>query len=170
MDDTREAPEGAQTSLGEELGASAAQRPGAIEFFVTGEPKSKGSKNAFVVKGRAIITEGKQSKLWERTVKAALSTMNLTTLHGPVEVEMVFYLPRPASHAPAPKSKDIWKRHPVPQQKPDIDKLTRAVFDAMTKIVYEDDARVISLVVKKRYAETSPGVQIRVTPATPEGE
>ena len=141
-----------------------------ISFFVMGEPKPKGSKRAFVVNGRAIVTEGKSTKSWEATIRTVIGTMNVTMLHGPVEVELVFYLPTPASRMPKIKSKDYWKRHPVPDGKPDLDKCVRAVFDAMNKVLFEDDARVIRLVAEKRFSAERPGVQVTVREAPKESE
>jgi hypothetical protein len=35
---------------------------------------------------------------------------------------------------------------------PDLDKLARSVFDALTRVVFHDDAQVVDLVATKRYA------------------
>lgn len=133
-----------------------------LTFFVAGDPKSKGSKQAFVVSGRAIVTEGKSSKAWEAAVRARVASMDVQRMTGPVVVTLEFFLPMPASRVPKPKSKDYWKRSPVPDTKPDIDKLARAVLDALSKVVYEDDARIVNLQVMKRYSATQPGVEIDV--------
>ena len=73
-----------------------------------------------------------------------------------VEVDIVFYMPKPAS---APKK---W----VPMVKrPDIDKLGRAVLDALTDVVFEDDSQVTDLLLHKRYISEEhpdPGAQITV--------
>ena len=53
---------------------------------------------------------------------------------------------------------DAWTR-------PDLDKLTRAVLDAMEGIVYKQDAQVVSLRVSKEYGE--PGARVIVTRKRP---
>lgn len=81
---------------------------------------------------------------------------------GPVEVWAEFRLPRPKS---APKS----RKHA--QMKPDLDKLQRAVGDALAPYkhpgVLRDDSRIVSWSAVKRYADdTHPvGVRVRVSKA-----
>lgn len=124
-------------------------------LVVHGVPVPQGSKSAFVVGGRAVITEGKKSaslKEW-RSAIAACARLWLqqngspAPLDGPVSVDVVFYLPRPKS---APR------RVLVPATKPDADKLVRSALDALTKIAYTDDSRIVDLNVRKRFAVDSP--------------
>lgn len=52
--------------------------------------------------------------------------------------------------------------------RPDLDKLTRAVFDALTDAhIWHDDAQVVGLVATKRYAPPDKplGVRIAIHPA-----
>lgn len=49
----------------------------------------------------------------------------------------------------------------LPTKKPDVDNLAKAIMDAMTGIVYEDDAQVVSLLCWKRYSR-SPMVVVTV--------
>jgi crossover junction endodeoxyribonuclease RusA len=74
-----------------------------------------------------------------------------------VRVTMAFYLPRPQS---------LPKRVSAHVKAPDLDKLTRAVFDALTGVAFHDDAQVVDLVATKRYACAGdpPHVDIRVEP------
>ena len=73
-------------------------------------------------------------------------------LDGPLLLEAIFYLPRPASAS---------KRVTKPYRKPDCSKLIRAVEDALTGIAYVDDSRITFLVVRKRFAiGRAPGVEI----------
>jgi|TARA_Y100000034_G_C6874309_1_gene399590 Holliday junction resolvase RusA-like endonuclease len=125
-----------------------------IDIFVSGVPQPKGSTRAFVVKGRPIITSTNRGvKSWEDTIRHALGMASIDLVKGPVMVNLWFTLPQPASRAPKPKSKDPFKRNPVPDTKPDLDKLARACLDAMNKVAFEDDARVVSLVVSKTYGD-----------------
>lgn len=63
-----------------------------------------------------------------------------------------FALPRPRSR---PK-RDHW-----PDRRPDLDKLGRALLDALTGIVFLDDAQVVALDPTKEYAGM-PGVNVSV--------
>jgi len=59
----------------------------------------------------------------------------------------------------------IRKSSPPHTRKPDLDKLLRAVGDALTRVVYLDDAQIISYgESRKRYAAIgeTPGVSIRI--------
>lgn len=110
-----------------------------IEITVLGTPRPKGSKSfKGTVNGHAIMAESCKGLVpWLGAVKwAALE--HRTRLAGPVRVEMIFTMPKPKS---APKRRVTW-----PDRKPDIDKLCRAVLDALVAVgTIEDDARVILL-------------------------
>ncbi len=59
----------------------------------------------------------------------------------PVDMRVSFYLARPAS-----KSKKAY-----PTVKPDLDKLVRAVGDALTGICFEDDSAIVHCDARKYY-------------------
>lgn len=75
----------------------------------------------------------------------------------PVFLEVSFTLPRLAS---APKTRP----HPAASTKPDLDKLIRAVMDALTGPVLHDDGQVIDIRARKRRAEPEeePGMYLVV--------
>jgi crossover junction endodeoxyribonuclease RusA len=77
-------------------------------------------------------------------------------VEGPIAVGLEFVLYRPVS---TPKSKT-----PPATKKPDIDKLERAVLDALTHVIWTDDAQVTIVLKRKRVAELgeSPGVHVWV--------
>ncbi|MGN6199997.1 RusA family crossover junction endodeoxyribonuclease [Humibacter sp.] len=125
-----------------------------VSFFVTGTPVPQGSKTAFVVGKRAVVTDQNRVKLkpWRETVAIAADMGR--TFPGPVEVVLVFSLPKP--------QRPRWF---VPAVKPDIDKLVRAVFDGLTDGgLIDDDARIITLTASKVYA-LPLGVHITVREA-----
>jgi len=133
-----------------------------IDLFVSGVPQPKGSTKAFVVNGRPIITSTNKSlKSWEGVVRNALGMASVVLIKGPVTVSLWFSLPQPQTRAPRPKSADPRKRNPVPDTKPDLDKLARGTLDALNRIAFEDDARVVDLHVSKVYGDRV-GVQIHV--------
>ena len=62
------------------------------------------------------------------------------------------------------------KRRAYHTVKPDLDKLVRAVKDALKHVLWKDDAQVIELVARKGYALQQPYVRIIVDHAAPVDE
>jgi len=132
-----------------------------VTFRVVAVPVTKGSVRAFTPAGwtRPVLTSTSTGlKAWEHTVReaAARSLEAAAPRTVGIRVELAFILPRPQSH---PKRRAL-----AHVRKPDLDKLTRAVLDALTGVAYADDAQVCRLVCDKRYAlETEqPGVVVTV--------
>lgn len=118
--------------------------------FVKGVPQSQGSKRAFITGDRAVVVDANPTKLkdWRTAINFVLqSKWEGPPLEGPVEVTLNFWLLRPASVSE--------KKRPEPHVKPDLDKLTRAAFDAMTGIVFKDDAQVTTIFASKTYSPES---------------
>jgi crossover junction endodeoxyribonuclease RusA len=141
-----------------------------LAFQVFGVAEPKGSTRAFVPKGwtRPIITDSNRNlKSWQQLVAegASLALGKLpkedrAIVTQGVRLTIAFYLPRPKKyHKP-----DV---NPAHLTKPDIDKLTRAVIDALTQVVFVDDSQVIELVARKDYARLNdaPHVDVRIEPA-----
>lgn len=142
-----------------------------LSVHVVGTPKQQGSKRGFVVAGkdggkaRAVIVDDNKKPLkdWRTDVVVGVqrvigeSPAGTFPLVGPVAVRLVFAMPRPA------RPKFLW-----PAVKPDIDKLERAVLDAMTDAgAWKDDALVVDLHTSKHYpgpdiGQHVPGVRITV--------
>lgn len=115
-----------------------------LSFFVPGVPKPQGSKRSL---GRGIMVEScKTLKPWRETV--ALVAHNAMEgrepLTGPISVYLDFVMPRPKA---TPKKEQPWAT-----KRPDIDKLARAVLDALTGVVIKDDSQVICLDLSKSIA------------------
>jgi crossover junction endodeoxyribonuclease RusA len=127
------------------------------EFFVHGTPVPQGSMKAFMVAGRPRVTSDNNNlKPWREAVKSRAIEEAISRIEVPVAVELEFRMPRPKSY---PK-RIVW-----PLRKPDLDKLVRAVFDALTEAsVWTDDALVVCLHARKEFAdERSPmGVYVRI--------
>jgi Holliday junction resolvase RusA-like endonuclease len=103
-------------------------------------------------------------------VSQALACRRARKAVGPVYAHVVFTMPKPKS---APKTMRTY-----PDTYPDVDKLERATYDAITKaLAWEDDGRVIENHNVKAYprehphALDKPGAVIRLyTLATPAPE
>lgn len=127
----------------------------AIRFFVHGEAQPKGSTRAFVVGWKpgqvtrpktVTTTDNPQLKAWEKHIQDVATDYAETVDEGPMSVRLLFSLMRP-------KSVSVSER-PLPTVDPDIDKLSRAVLDAMSGVCYADDQQVIRLVARKEYVST----------------
>lgn len=142
-----------------------------LAFDVRGLPVPQGSVRAFVRGGRAVVAAVRQPlAAWRGAVagEARLAMLDADTppIAVPVVVHLWFRMPRPASHyLPAGRRRAVRElRIDAPEYAPttpDLDKLVRAVFDAMTAVVFRDDSLVVRLVAQKRYDET-PGVAVSV--------
>jgi Holliday junction resolvase RusA-like endonuclease len=136
-------------------------------FFVPGIPQPGGSKRAFVPKGwkRAIITDANaKAKPWQQTVKVfARDSYAGVPSRNPLSVEATFMVQRPRGHfgtgRNAGKLKASAPTHPT--GKPDATKLWRSTEDALTGILWADDAQIVRQSIGKAYSDR-PGVQIAV--------
>lgn len=142
-----------------------------MRFVVEGTPVPQGSKKAFVVKGpkgpRAVMIDDEKAalKVWRDLVTAAaraamldpVSPIQTIPAQVAVKVEIEFRMARPKTVKPEVR--------PFPSVSPDVDKLARAVLDAMTTAgVYVDDGQVIDLHPTQVYAEPgeAPGAVVGV--------
>lgn len=127
----------------------------AIQVFVAGRPAPQGSKRYLGVKGGKGITVESSTAVapWRADVREDVQRWCVDAgvpcpvfdKTEPVHVELNFVMPRPAS---APK-----RSTPPAVKRPDIDKLARAVLDAISSAgVWCDDSQVTHLVVSKRIA------------------
>lgn len=130
-----------------------------VEFRAIGKPEPQGSARAFVRGGRATVTtDNPKLHGWRDvvawTARDAMAGRDLVE-DGPVYVMATFSLSRPKS---APK------RRVCPTTKPDVDKLSRGLLDALTGVCWRDDSQVVGLTVSKRYCVhgEQPGAWVRV--------
>lgn len=123
-----------------------------LYFTVEGVPAPQGSHG--VSRTGHIYDTNKKLAPWRKVVTNA-ATEALAGRKGfdeAVYVLLDFWLPRP---------KTVKRVHPT--VKPDVDKLTRAVLDSLTKAgVWVDDGLVLTCHSQKRYADDLPGVDIKV--------
>jgi len=128
-----------------------------LSFFVAGLPITQGSMKAFVIAGRARVTANNGSKLqaWRHAIATeARRVYSGPLIEGPVIVRVWFGLLKPAS---APKKRRTW---PIGARSGDVDKLGRSLLDALTGVIWCDDAQVIRLEVEKDWGV--PGARIEI--------
>lgn len=135
----------------------------ALVVTVLGTPVPQGSMRA-VGRGRILHNNAEKLRPWRDTVawhvrEECLAAGLNEPIEGPVMVAATFVLPRPKS---APKAR--W----APDRKPDIDKLLRALLDAVVAGgAVVDDAQIVKVQMSKVYPQDGalPGVTFVVRPA-----
>lgn len=130
-----------------------------LNFWVPGKPVTKGSWSAIKSKttGNIFFKGPKHLKAWQRAVHdEAKRQWDAEPLREcGFDVTVVFFLPRPKTvKRPLP-----WGRYDG-----DVDKYLRAILDALTGVLYVDDAQVIRAVPMKLYTDANPGIKVIVKP------
>jgi Holliday junction resolvase RusA-like endonuclease len=141
-----------------------------VTFEVLGLPAPQGSKKAFVVGGKARMTEsaGAKGYAWRDSVSAAARDVAGhddvdAPLDGPLTVEILFRFPVPKSRARKVPT-GPWGSLPKTTS-PDVDKLARSVLDGLTAGgLISDDSLVVRLVAEKCEVLGWTGAQINVLP------
>lgn len=130
-----------------------------IEFTIPGEAVAQGRPRASVRKGKIQMRDPEKSKDFKSYVKL-LASQNRPKklLSGPLAVELRVFKPILKGFTLKEKedAKNGIKR---PITKPDLDNHAKGVLDAMNKIIYNDDAQIVDLVVSKFYSD-SPRVEV----------
>jgi Holliday junction resolvase RusA-like endonuclease len=129
-----------------------------LEFTVLGRPQPAGSKRAFRHPSTSrivVVDDAKGSRPWKQQIAgAALAAKpDGEFLAGPLAVELVFVLARPKGHFGTGRNATTVRASApqLPIVKPDLDKLSRAVLDACTGVVWHDDAQVVDKRARKTY-------------------
>jgi Holliday junction resolvase RusA-like endonuclease len=131
-----------------------------ITFTVHGRPEPQGSSKAFIIGGKARITsanakmkpfrsEVTRCALWEM----AAHGMEMFGRHVPVRLAVTFIFRKPDS---------VSKKRTHCVVKPDLDKLTRTIGDALTGAAWHDDSQVVEIIARKVYGPVE-GVSITVS-------
>jgi crossover junction endodeoxyribonuclease RusA len=126
-----------------------------IEFDVAGVAQPKGSTRAFMPKGSrfpVVTTTNRSLKAWQYAVQRAAGLAFARQVQGPIALLATFYLARPKST----------KRGSYHLKKPDLDKLTRAIGDALTGTAYRDDSEIVSIHTHKCYADDGDVPHVRI--------
>lgn len=143
-----------------------------ISFTVPGTPAPGGSKKAFVnpKTGKVVVTDdAKNNAGWRARVSvfARQAMGSKPPMEGPLHLFMLFTVRRPKSHYGTGRNSGRIKPQSAearPTSKPDLTKLVRAAEDAMTGIVWRDDAQVVSQMLGKAYGDTE-GLMVSVSPS-----
>lgn len=141
-----------------------------IEIHVIGVPAPQGSKTRTKW---GVREDNPATRPWRAAVAAeAHQAMNgRPLLTGPVTLEVSFAFPRPKSHYRSGRhAADLKRGAPVYcPVRPDLDKLLRAIGDALTGTVLRDDAQIVEAHARKTYA-TPASARILIRPHTPHAD
>lgn len=160
-----------------------------VKFTVFGIAQTAGSKQARAIYRnnpatgqRELVTRGPggppviairddndKSRSWKQEVASAARQVHQgELLRGALLLKVVFYRSRPKGHFG--KGKNAARLLPsanlLPEGKPDLLKLTRAIEDALTQVVWVDDAQICEQILSKRWGEPAR-TEITIAPFIP---
>ena len=129
-----------------------------------------GSKVGFVAKtGRVIVKEDcRRSGEWRKTVAICARARNGyrgPMIDGPIAVVVSFHMPRPKKHYRTGRYADLLKDSAPTHHlyRPDATKLWRCAEDALTGVIWSDDAQIVEQTITKVYATgLGPGMEIQI--------
>lgn len=144
-----------------------------ITIQVFGQAEPAGSKKAVPFGGKnatgrwGVVDANKKAGPWKAQVaQEAGEQYRGPVLNGPLVVEFVFFSTRPKGHFGTGRNEGSVKDSApaYPAVMPDALKLARAVEDALTGVIWRDDALIVDERIAKRYGDRAR-VEIRVWPA-----
>lgn len=139
-----------------------------IEFWVIGKPQPAGSKRAFrnPHSGRINVVDANRNAgaYKQQVAAAALDAHDGELLTGSLELTLIIRLARPKGHYGTGRNAHRLKPSAphYPTTKPDLLKLARGVEDALTGVVWRDDAQIVVEHLTKRYATSDEPESVHV--------
>lgn len=138
-----------------------------ITFTVPGKPVPQGGMRAFAKGNKAFITHSKPKEIGDYRARVALAAQmsEAKPLDGPVELAATFFFDRPKSHYGTGKNARVLKASAprYPTGRPDLDKVERALLDALSGICFHDDSQVVEMNTAKAYALDGEGASTVVS-------
>lgn len=142
------------------LALDPATKCGVIRFTVLGTARPQGNKRRMP---NGCMIELATLKPWRSAVAyEALAAYRGEKLEGPIAMRLRFYVPRPKDHVGKRGLKPSAPPHPHARSGGDVDKLARAIFDALAGIIYRNDKQVVKLDAAVEYGDPER-VEIEVT-------
>lgn len=141
-----------------------------LKFRIHGVPQPRGSKKPITAPGRRrglLIDDNKKSGPWMDVVAryARKAMGDAKPFDGPLCLKAIFFRQRPLAHYS--KRGGLLPSAPAfPATKPDCSKLLRAIEDAMNKIVYVEDGRLVDSYPSKRWGKPGVLIELYRLPAT----
>jgi Holliday junction resolvase RusA-like endonuclease len=137
-----------------------------VAFTVYGEPQSQGNLRRGARGG--LYESNRDLASWKRAVADKAGASGSDLFEGAVRLSARFFLPRPGGHFGTGRNAGMLRPSAPtwPAVKPDVDKLARAVLDALTGTLWRDDKQVVWLEASKHYGEPVR-CELEVAPALP---
>lgn len=127
-------------------------------FTVEGRPVPQGSMVASYNRKQGVAhvhhQQGAALAQWRAAVRDAARAEGVAPSALPVAITIVFGMPRPKAHMELRGGRYVPKmqyHYARPAVAPDIDKLIRAVLDALDNVAYHDDSQVVEVRATKVY-------------------
>ncbi|MGU3457282.1 RusA family crossover junction endodeoxyribonuclease [Brevundimonas sp. M1A4_2e] len=135
-----------------------------LAFTIPGDPRGKGRPRATTIGGHARMFTDSKTASYENLVKLAASRAlgGRAPLDCPLTVVVTVRM-TPAASSSRKKRASMLAGEMAPTKLPDLDNVVKAVLDGCNKVAFRDDALVVSLIARKRYAEV-PGVDVEISP------
>jgi len=132
-----------------------------IRFCVLGTAQTAGSKRGFIYKSKkdgkqhvAISDDNPKGQSWKHAVAcSAREVHSESLLDGPLAVTMRFYRPRPKGHFGKSGLSKAGAESPWPAGRPDVLKLARCSEDALSGVIWRDDAQIVEEHLFKHWGE-----------------
>ena len=102
-----------------------------------------------------------KTKLYEAKVRRAYKKQSNEFFDGFVRARIEIYMKVPKSYSKA-RILAIKEGNEFPTKKPDLDNVAKIILDALNKVAYADDARVVELTVVKRWTFDNERVEFLV--------
>ena len=153
------------------MSTPAPMSPLLLRAFVPGTPAPQGSKRH--VGGGRLIESSAKLKPWREAVAADLATYAGAFPDGSVHLEATFVLRRPKGHWGSGRNAGQLRATApsLPAVKPDLDKLLRALCDAIAMAgVVRGDQQITTITAAKRYASANEATGVRIALRPDESE
>lgn len=142
-----------------------------LHFTVYGQAEPAGSKRAVTWRARDgrsgtnVVDANPKAAGWKKQVaqEAGKLMQGKELMEGPLAVTFEFFIPRPKGHY---GKRGLLPSAPAyPTTRPDVGKLSRGTCDALTGVVWRDDAQLVTDVQRKRFGSPAR-VEIHVRQIT----
>ena len=132
-----------------------------MKFFVPGEPVGKGRPRFTTRNGFARAYTPSQTLDYENQIRDAYLTAGGKLLEGPICIGVTAWLRMPGSASKRKKTL-MTKREILPEKRPDLDNIVKAVLDGLNKAAYKDDSHIVSITAVKVYSPGEPFLEVDI--------
>ena len=133
-----------------------------LEFTIPGSPVAKGRPKLTTINGMARAYTPSKTRNYEALVRLASeqAMAGRPLFDCPLGLTVSVFIEPPASWSKKRRVAAL-AGEVLPTKRPDVDNYIKAILDGMNSVVFADDARIVDLVVKKRFSE-SPSVVVAI--------